>query len=135
MPEMVWLAILMGELLIPLKAPLAPPNTRWVQSGSLMLPSVPGNRVLAWVGLHWFRMVAVAMVAISPVTLIEYQSADMLNPSRKVGVSTTPPEMVRAISGTRLMLPVTLVKTCWLTPVLGYLMLPLLIEAGLNSSV
>src|SRR5580704_15665439 len=80
-------------------------------------------------------MVAVAMVAISPVILIEYQSADRLRPSTQCGVSTTPPEMVRATSGTRLVLPVTLVKTCWVIPVLGSLMEPLLIEAGLNNSV
>src|SRR5580693_9418368 len=46
-PETVWLAILTLELLIPESAGPAAPNTRWVQSGSLMLSTVPGNRTLA----------------------------------------------------------------------------------------
>src|SRR5579863_804753 len=75
--------------------------TKAVQSGSLKLPLWPGLVGLGWVESHAAMRLDVDMVEISPVRLMEYQSADRLRPGIKLGVSTTPPEMVRAISGTR----------------------------------
>src|ERR1039457_6999605 len=91
--------------------------------------------VLVRVGLHWLRMVVEETVPSPPVRLIENQSADMLNPSRKVGVSTTPPEMVRATSGLRLRLPVRRVMYVTLCWVLGSLVELVLTVAGENRSL
>src|SRR6185503_17058447 len=63
-----------------------------------------------------------------------YQSTEKVNPGTQCGVSTMPPEMVRATSGLSVGLPSTLlmIDTCAL--VLGSLTLPVLTLAGANRS-
>src|SRR5581483_6879769 len=73
-------------------------------------------------------------VLIWPVMLKLYQSTEKLNPGRNVGVSTTPPVMVRATSGARVGLPSTLLMMDTLLPVLGSMALPVLTLAGANRS-
>src|ERR1022692_3310605 len=90
--------------------------------------------VLAAVGLHWFKMMAVEMVAIPPVRLIEYQSAETVRFGIKVGVITTPPETVRATSGNRLGLPCTTPASITVRLVFGSLVVPVLIEPWVNNS-
>src|ERR1700685_872167 len=91
--------------------------------------------VLGLVGLHWFKMVVVDKVAISPVRSIEYQSAETVRPGIKVGVITTPPEIVRATSGTRLGLPTTTPASTTVRPVFGSAVVPVLIEPWVNNSL
>src|ERR1700722_15397206 len=103
-PEVLSLAMLMvcemrWPNAFPPPARGEPSNIRAVHKGSLGLPSVPGWMGLGGVGLHWARMVVAATVPRPLLRLMEYQSAEKLKPSRKDGVSTTPPEIVRAISG------------------------------------
>src|ERR1700742_4705686 len=85
-------------------------------------------------GLHWARMVFMLTLAICPVRLIEYQSAERLKPSKKVGVKTMPPEVVRAISGTRAGLPVVVVIMDTVAWVLGSTTVAPLLAPGLNNS-
>ena len=87
MPEVRSELMLIGTRLMMLSAPFAPPNTSAEHSGSLMF----ARQVL--------RIRLALTVAIWPVRLILYQSTEKLRPGTQCGVSTTPPEMVRAISG------------------------------------
>src|SRR5579883_1683055 len=122
MPEVRNELMLIGTRLMMLSAPPGPLKTRAEHSGSLIF-AVQVLRIRFWL-----------TVAIWPVMLILYQSTERLKPGRKVGVSTTPPEMVRATSGARVGLPSTLlmIETCF--PVLGSMALPVLTLAGANRS-
>src|SRR4051812_2950000 len=80
-------------------------------------------------------IVPAGTVPSSPVTLIEYQSDEMLSPSMKLGVSTTPPEMVRATSGFRFGLPVKRVTAKTEARVLGSVVAEELTEPGVNRSL
>src|SRR6266699_3334040 len=91
--------------------------------------------VLGRVGLHWATMVAADTLVISPVRLMLYQSADRLRPGRKVGVRTIPPEIVRAVSGLRLGLPVVTALIGTEAWVLGSRALWLALLPGENRSV
>src|SRR6185312_10823522 len=122
MPEVRMALMLIGTRLMTLRAPPAPPNTSAVHSGSLMFTA----QVL--VIRFWLT------VLIWPVMLMLYQSTEKLVPGRKVGVSTIPPEMVRATSGASTGLPSTLLMMGTDLPVLGSVALPVLTLAGANRS-
>src|SRR3954463_5657556 len=109
----------MGAWMMADNEPFGPLKIKALQSGPFGLPSWPILMVLCLVGLHSFRITLLLMVAICPVRLIEYQSAEMLRPGIKVGVITMPPDMVRATSGTRLGLPCTMPDSTTVRPVLG----------------
>src|SRR6266446_491424 len=84
--------------------------------------------------LHWVTMVVADTEVSPPVRLMEYQSADRLRPGIKVGVSTAPPEMVRATSGRRLALPEVTVFSETVAWVLGSLAVLTATEPGENRS-
>src|SRR5258708_7455976 len=107
MPPLEMLATLTLNCVIELNAPFGPPKTMREQSGSLMF------------AVQVARITLVEIWAIALVKLIEYQSAETVRPSTQCGVRTTPPEMVRATSGTRFGLPVIVVKPLTVLPVLG----------------
>src|ERR1044071_8340614 len=107
MPEVLSALMLIGTRLMALRAPFSPPNTSAEHSGSLMF----AVQVL---------MIRFALtVAIWPVRFTLYQSSERLNPGIQCGVNTTPPEMVRAVSGASVELPNTLLMQDWVRPVLG----------------
>src|SRR4051812_40283977 len=122
MPEVRRALMLIGTRLMMLRAPFAPPNTSAAHSGSLMF-TVQVLRIRFWL-----------TVLIWPVMLRLYQSSEKLNPGRKVGVSTMPPEMVRTTSGASVGLPSTLLMIDTVLPVLGSTALPVLTLAGANRS-
>src|SRR5579871_5084448 len=114
--------MLIGTRLMMLRAPFAPPNTSAEHSGSLMF-TVQVLRIRFWL-----------TVAISPVRLMLYQSNETVSPGTQRGVSTTPPEIVRATSGASVGLPSTLLMMDTVAPVLGSVALPVLTLAGANRS-
>src|SRR5689334_6334127 len=107
MPEVLSALMLIGTRLMALSAPFAPPNTSDEHSGSLMF----ARQVL--------RIRLALMVAIWPVRLTLYQSSETLRPGTQCGVSTMPPDIVRAVSGASVELPNTLLMQDWVSPVLG----------------
>src|SRR6185295_4148673 len=122
MPEVRTELMLIGTRLMMLSAPFAPPNTSAEHSGSLMF-TVQVLRIRFWL-----------TVAIWPVMFKLYQSSEKVNPGIQCGVSTMPPEMVRATSGASTGLPNTLLMIDTVAPVLGSVALPVLTLAGANKS-
>src|ERR1700685_3927011 len=84
--------------------------------------------------LHSDRAAVPPTEVIAFLMLIEYQSAETLNPAIKDGVSTTPPEMVVANSGVRLGLATPWVWMGTDMPVLGSTAWADAIPPGENNS-
>src|SRR3954469_23822656 len=122
MPEVRSELMLIGTRLIMCREPPGPSNTSAEHTGSLMF-ALQVSRMKFW-----------ARVAIWPVKFKLYQSNEKVNPGTQCGVSTMPPEMVRATSGLRVVLPSTLLMIDWVRPVLGSAALPVLTLAGANRS-
>src|SRR5258708_23637476 len=106
-PEVLSALMLIGTRLMMLSEPPGPPNTNVAaHTGSLMF-ALQVSRMKFW-----------ARVAIWPVKFKLYQSNEKVRPGTQCGVSTMPPEMVRATSGLSVGLPRTLLMIDTYAPVL-----------------